>query len=210
MAAPCGRGAAIRLASALRSAYARVVDSELEHEVERARTSRNAERADQRSPRDGQGGPARLAGEIGNRGFTQFVARMRDGEGIMPDGAVHPDVETAIAASRGAGRPLARGIADQLGDAFGDSMHDVRVHTDENAAALARAVSARAFTVGSDIFFGPGEFNPGSREGVELIAHEAAHVVQQRGAPLAGPLMVSQPGDAMEREAEALARDIAG
>ena len=128
----------------------------------------------------------------------------------MPDGAVHPDVETAIAAARGTGRPLGRGLADQLGHALGDSMHDVRVHTDQSAAALARAVSARAFTVGSDIFFGQGEFNPGSRAGAELIAHEAAHVVQQRGAPLSGPLMVSQPGDAMEREAEALARDIAG
>lgn len=186
------------------------MDAELEREVERGRTSRGPGRAELQAPLDGRSGLARIAGDIGNRGFSQFVARMRDGEGILPDGAVHPDVETAIAASRGAGRPLEGGLANQLGQALGDSMHDVRVHTDESAAALARAVSARAFTVGSDIFFAPGEFNPGSREGAELIAHEAAHVVQQRGAPLSGPLMVSQPGDAMEREAEALARDIAG
>jgi hypothetical protein len=84
------------------------------------------------------------------------------------------------------------------------------VHTGPQAAALTRAVSARAFTVGNDIFFSPGEYNPASSAGDELIAHEAAHVVQQRGAPLSGPLTVSQPGDAMEREAEAVARDIAG
>jgi hypothetical protein len=71
-------------------------------------------------------------------------------------------------------------------------------------------VSARAFTVGSDIFFSPGKYEPHTPAGAELIAHEAAHVVQQRGAPLSGPLTVSQPGDAMEREAEAVARDIAG
>jgi hypothetical protein len=135
---------------------------------------------------------------------------MHDGEGILPSGLVHPDVEAAIATSRGGGRRLDSGIASQLEGAFGESMQDVRVHTGPQAAALTRAVSARAFTVGSDIFFSAGEYNPGSSTGAELIAHEAAHVVQQRGAPLGGPLTVSQPGDAMEREAEALARDVAG
>ena len=86
----------------------------------------------------------------------------------------------------------------------------MRVHTDDHAGALARAVSARAFTVGSDIFFAPGQYNPGTSSGNELIAHEVAHVAQQRGAPAGGPLTVSQPGDAMEREAEAVARDVAG
>jgi hypothetical protein len=89
-------------------------------------------------------------------------------------------------------------------------MDDVRVHTDENAAALTRAVAARAFTVGSDIFFSSGEYQPQTPAGAELIAHEAAHVVQQRGAPVSGPLTVSQPGDAMEREAEAAARELSG
>jgi uncharacterized protein DUF4157 len=131
---------------------------------------------------------------------------MRDGEGILPDGVVHPDVERAIAASRGGGSPLDTGVARDLGHTLGESLDDVRVHTDEHAAALARAVSARAFTVGSDIFFGAGEYDPRTHAGNELIAHEAAHVVQQRGAPLDGPLTVSEPGDAMEREAEALAR----
>ncbi|MDQ4048465.1 MAG: DUF4157 domain-containing protein, partial [Actinomycetota bacterium] len=65
-----------------------------------------------------------------------------------------------------------------------------------------------AFTVGSDVFFAAGEYRPGTPAGDELIAHELTHVVQQRGAPLSGPLTVSQPGDALEREAEALARDL--
>ena len=57
------------------------------------------------------------------------------------------------------------------------------MHTDAHAAELSRAVSARAFTVGSDIFFAAGEYSPGTPHGNELIAHELAHVVQQRGAP---------------------------
>lgn len=149
-----------------------------------------------------------LASAVGNRGFGQLVARMSDGEGILEGGLVHPEVQHAIAASRGAGRPLDRHVTETLSAGMGDSLSDVRIHTGDGASALARAVSARAFTVGSDIFFGPGEYQPGTPGGNELIAHEVAHVVQQRGAPASGPLTVSQPGDALEREAEAVARDL--
>jgi hypothetical protein len=148
-----------------------------------------------------------LASAIGNRNFGQVIARMEEGEGILPDGRVHPQIESAIAASRGAGAPMQSGLAGRLSGSFGDSLSDVRVHTDDHAAALARAVSARAFAVGSDIYFGHGEYAPGTRSGDRLIAHEAAHVVQQRGAPSTGSLTVSQPGDALEREAESIAGD---
>ena len=47
-------------------------------------------------------------------------------------------------------------------------------------------------------------------DGDKLIAHELAHVVQQRGAPTSGPLTVSNPGDAMEREADDVADKIGG
>jgi hypothetical protein len=150
----------------------------------------------------------RIASAMGNRGFARTVARMRDGEGILPGGVVHPDVEAAIGAARGAGSPAQRSVASQVGAALGDPLSDVRVHTDEAAGALARSVSARAFTVGNDIFFGPGEYRPGTPEGRELLTHELVHVVQQRDAPRSGPLTVSQPGDALEREAEDVARGI--
>jgi hypothetical protein len=150
----------------------------------------------------------RLAAAAGNRGFTRTIARLQAGEGLLPGGLVHPDVEAAIAAASGGGRALDAGVAARAGAQLGDSFSDVRVHHDDHAAALSRAVSARAFTVGRDIFFGAGEYNPGSAGGRELLTHELTHVVQQRGAPLSGPLSVSQPGDALEREAEAAARGI--
>lgn len=158
--------------------------------------------------RNEQGDLQRAASSVGNRRFGQLVARMRDGEGILSGGLVHPDVEAAIAASQGRGRRLASEVSRSIEGAVGGPLSDVRVHTDDHAAALARAVSARAFTVGSDIYFGAGEYNPGTRDGAQLIAHEAAHVVQQRGAPRNGPLTVSQPGEPLEREAEAVARDL--
>ena len=108
----------------------------------------------------------------------------------------------------GPGLPPSGPSRREVGSALGDSLSDVRVHTDDAAAALARSVSARAFTVGNDIFFGPGEYRPATPAGRELLTHELVHVVQQRGAPRSGPLTVSQPGDALEREAEDVARDM--
>ena len=151
---------------------------------------------------------ARIASAVGNRGFTRTIARMRTGDGILPGGVVHPDVEAAIVAARGRGLPADLALTNRVGSALGDSLSDVRIHRDDGAAALARSVSARAFTVGSDIFFGPGEYEPTTRAGRELLTHELVHVVQQRGAPRSGPLTVSQPGDALEREAEDVSHDI--
>jgi hypothetical protein len=184
------------------------VDPELEEEVERAREPRAREVQVPARLRDEQGDLRRAASSVGNRSFGQLVARMRDGEGILGSGLVHPDVEAAIAASQGRGRHLTGDMSRSLEGAVGAPLGDVRVHTDDHAAALARAVSARAFTVGSDIYFGSGEYNPGTRAGAQLIAHEAAHVLQQQGAPRSGPLTVSEPGEPLEREAEAVARDV--
>jgi hypothetical protein len=144
----------------------------------------------------------RLAQDIGNRNFTQLVARMADGEGILSDGAIHPDVTSAIAVmSHRGGRPMPRQMARKLERTHGD-VSDAQIHTGPEAEALSRAVDARAFTVGNHMFFGRDEWQPNSKKGFELAAHEAAHVVQQRGAPHTGSLKVSAPGDSMERSAD--------
>ena len=62
---------------------------------------------------------------------------------------------------------------------FGRDFSDVRIHTDQNAADVARGLNARAFTIGNDVAFGSGEFTPTSQEGRTLIAHELTHVIQQ-------------------------------
>jgi len=59
----------------------------------------------------------------------------------------------------------------------------VRIHTNTEAAASARAVNARAYTVGQNIVFGPGEYRPESQEGRRLLAHELSHVAQQQKQP---------------------------
>jgi hypothetical protein len=62
---------------------------------------------------------------------------------------------------------------------FGHDFSQVRVHADSRAVQLAQALNARAFTVGCDIVFGAGQYDPQSFEGKRLIAHELTHVLQQ-------------------------------
>jgi hypothetical protein len=68
-----------------------------------------------------------------------------------------------------------------MGQAFGADFAGVRVHAGGPADGLNRALSARAFTIGNDIFLREGAYNPGTSGGRELLAHELTHVVQQGG-----------------------------
>jgi len=146
-----------------------------------------------------------LASNVGNHAFSESIAR--EAAGVLPSGEVHPAVQDTITNTRGGGTSLDAGVAGRYSDSLGD-LSDVRVHTDDTADRLNRSVSARAFATGTDVYFAQGEYNPGSSDGDRLIAHELAHVVQQRGAPSSGPLTVSQPGDAMETEADSVADQI--
>lgn len=150
-----------------------------------------------------------VASSVGNRAFGQLIGRAH-GDGIMPGGVVHPDVASTIATANGSGHTLDPATRERLAPHVGDPLTDVRVHTDTTADALARSVSARAFTTGSDVYFAAGEYRPGSRDGDALLAHELTHVTQQRGAPTSGPLTVSEPGDAMETEADTVASGLDG
>ena len=83
-------------------------------------------------------------------------------------------------------RPLDGGARSGLERHFGRGFGDVRVHDDEPAHEEARRLGARAFTVGSDLYFGRGAYSPGTPGGMALLAHELAHVLQQRGGEAAG------------------------
>lgn len=87
------------------------------------------------------------------------------------------------AGSRSGGQPLPEAARQFFEPRFGADFGDVRVHTGEQAAQAASSLNARAYTLGSDIVFGAGEYDPSSTGGQRLLAHELTHVVQQRSAP---------------------------
>lgn len=153
---------------------------------------------------------ARLAGAVGNRRFVELARHLsRQGGGVLPSGHVAPDVAATIDTLRGSGIALDGRTRERAAPALGDPLADVRVHVGAPAAELARSLDARAFTTGSDIYFGTGEYRPSDPAGEHLLNHELTHVVQQRGGPTSGPLAVTDPGDAHEVEAEAVADDLA-
>ena len=92
-----------------------------------------------------------------------------------------PDLETGIEQARGNGQPLAKDIKEPMEKAFRADFSRVKIHTDTQADQFNQSIQAKAFTTGQDVFFRQGEYNPGSRGGQELLAHELTHVVQQNG-----------------------------
>ena len=83
----------------------------------------------------------------------------------------------------GPGQPLRPDLAAYLEPRLGGDLSGVRIHTDEVGARLARSIDADAFTTGSHVVFGSGQYSSDSSQGRRLLAHELAHVVQQRSTP---------------------------
>lgn len=96
----------------------------------------------------------------------------------------HPAVaaryEHAIHAAQTGGHPLSRAEQSFMETRFGTDFSKVRVHDGASADAAAKAVGARAFTVGSDVVFRSAAYRDGTAAGRWLLAHELTHVVQQR------------------------------
>jgi hypothetical protein len=98
---------------------------------------------------------------------------------------------------------------------FGHDFGAVRIHTGSRADDSARAVGARAYTAGNHIVFSDGSYAPGTHAGTLTLAHELTHVIQQRQASAGGiavgdGLRISHPADRLEREADRVARQVAG
>jgi hypothetical protein len=122
-------------------------------------------------------------------------------------GNLLPELSDAINQSRGGGSPLPGDVQSEAKKSLGRSFKDVRLHTDEQADQISRRISARAFTIGKDIFFKKGAYAPGSSQGRETLIHELTHVVQQSGGKgSSGTLKLGDPGSAMEQQADKLGK----
>jgi hypothetical protein len=113
-----------------------------------------------------------------------------------------------IERQRGSGRRLENEARHALERTFDADFSNVRVHTDSEAGRLSRALGANAFTAGRDIFFDLGAYRPDSSLGLKLLAHELTHIVQQRGTA-SSRLVLGEPGDQYERQADAISTNIA-
>jgi hypothetical protein len=104
-------------------------------------------------------------------------------------------------AAESVGVPLEAPVRSMMEAGFGYDFSAVRVHADERAGDAARSLQARAFTVGADLLFARGAYSPQTSEGLRLLAHELAHVVQQGGQMM--------PGDVADHSGERAADEAA-
>jgi hypothetical protein len=179
------------------------------------RTARDPSRGSEARPRAGHPGLG-VAGLVAQRqadpdavtelqrtvGNAAVAQLLQDGDDRQGEQSPVLDV-----VGRG-GEPLDAKTRPGMEQALGADLSDVRVHTDSAAADSARAVQAHAYTVGDDIVFGSGQYQPETAGGQRMLAHELTHVVQQRSGPVAGTptgdgISVSNPSDPFERAAEA-------
>jgi len=79
------------------------------------------------------------------------------------------------------GQPLSKSECAYFEPRFGVDFNQVRLHSDAQAAESARALNAKAYTLGQDVVFGAGQDTPGTSEGRRLMAHELTHIIQQSG-----------------------------
>jgi hypothetical protein len=143
----------------------------------------------------------------------QYVFRVADAESATALGdalgrdanQVAAGADAAVERAAGSsGQPLPGGVRQRFESSLGVDLAGVRVHTGVESQQAARAVGARAYTVGQDIHFAENQFSHDDPFGMHLLAHEVAHTVQQRGgtAHRQHKLEVSTPGDSAEVEAD--------
>lgn len=130
-------------------------------------------------------------------GLVQRKARDANGVAEGADSAV-------AAASSSSGSPLPANLQRKFESSLGADLSGVRVHIGGSSSAANDAVGAKAYTMGNDVHFGAGQYDPSSKGGEHLLAHEVAHTVQQSGGAqrMQFKLAVSSPGDSHEHEAD--------
>lgn len=141
---------------------------------------------------------------VGNRVTGQLL--QPDTANTSPDRGKTPAiVQEALRGSRG--QPLDHATRAFMEDRFGVDFSYVRVHTDKQAKDSARALNASAYAVGQDVAFASGQYAPETARGKRLLAHELAHILQQRRSRTTLPC-INATGDVFERHAHALSSAI--
>ena len=111
---------------------------------------------------------------------TKSSSSKKDSEG-KKDNMTMDSVEAMIQETKGQGMPLPEEIRTEMQSKFEADFTKVRIHTDAMAIKLSALLNAQAFTHGYDIYFNRGKYDPYSKSGKHLLAHELTHVVQQKG-----------------------------
>ena len=137
-------------------------------------------------------------------GKERRMLRRSPAAGVLPGDTVPPIVYEVL---RSPAQSLDAQTRAFMEPRFGQNFEDIRLHTDARAAQSARAVGARAYTLGRHLVFAADEYAPSTNAGRRLLAHELTHVLQQSRAPgsASGAARIGGQDDPHEVHAERVA-----
>lgn len=161
--------------------------------------------ADAAPARRGLGALSYAAPVVGLGGGGQVLRAARGPEDALAGSPAPRSVYDAVGA---AGQPLQPSLRTRLEAGLGRNLRQVRLHTDGPAAASADAIQARAYTVGRDVVFARGAYQPHTAEGQQLLAHELVHVAQGDAGPPSPHLTIGSAHSPLEREASAASQTL--
>ena len=90
-------------------------------------------------------------------------------------------IESTLFQEKGKGMALAPDVKQKMENSFDSDFSKVRIHTGQKAQMMCKKIHAKAFTHGYDLFFGQGQYQPETKAGKHLLAHELTHTLQQKG-----------------------------
>ncbi len=94
---------------------------------------------------------------------------------------VDPSFQSQLNETKGGGSEMSNETRGEMESGFGTDFKNVRIHADQKANEMSQSIGAKAFTQGNDIYFNSGQYQPGSKQGKKLLAHELTHTIQQKG-----------------------------
>lgn len=101
---------------------------------------------------------------------------------LKESNGVNEGVESDLNSSKGNGNSMDKNTKQEMESGFGADFSNVNIHTDSKAVQMSEELGAQAFTNGNDVYFNKGKYNPNSKEGKHLLAHELTHTIQQTGS----------------------------
>ncbi len=130
-------------------------------------------------------------GIFGNKPFfspAPVVQRYQESTNIQQNAnkqegnkGVSPTLEQNLKSSNGSGVAMESETKNKMEAGFGADFSKVKIHNDSNAVQMNKELGAQAFASGNNIYFNEGKYNPSSKEGQHLLAHELTHTIQQGG-----------------------------
>lgn len=135
-------------------------------------------------------------------GISPIVQNKGHGSNVVSEG-----ISQQIYSSKGNGNAMDSKTLNFMNNEFEADLSGVKIHTDSNAIQMSKDLNARAFTLGNDIYFNQGEYNPNTQSGKHLLAHELTHTLQQARGLQLSPVVQRSTIAAFKSDLEAMSRN---